>query len=339
MTTPSIVIPSTSLVLLDSTQYGGPIVVQLVSLKTIGTLTTVRDIGGKISNSRPIILSTVYGVRFNDGSSSFRLTVPYDSVTFQPKTTKTYELLNTFSYPPTLTNTYASSFHASVIIANSSISAKKNIANLDIVSTLNQQQSTLFAGPLVLNNSLTVSTPMSYINIVNAVQTDIGFLKANSFSTNSLTVNTINTGNIDIVSSYIKVAGQTLIQGPTVIHSSFTTQFGSRVLQVGQLNANSISTNYTKGQLIIENNLTLPQICTISTIAEQFVTNTLFTNGLKVTGLLSTGNIIPLRAAVLRASISSVNNPLAYACNISANLTTYKEYDVSSFAINDTATG
>ena len=339
MTTPSIVIPSTSVVLLDSTQYGGPIVVQLVSLKTVGTLTTVRDIGGAISNSKPIILSTVHGVRFNDGTSSFRLTVPFDSVTFQPRTTTSYELLNTFSYPPTLTNTYASSLYASVIIANSSISAKKNIANLDIVSTLNQQLSTLFVGPLVLNNSVTVSTPMSYINIVNAVQTDVGFVRANSLSTNSLTVNTINTDNIDILSSHLNVVGQTFIQGSTIVNSSFTTQLGANVLQVGQLNANIISTNYTRGNIVIQNNLTLPQICTISTVAEQFITDSLFTNGLRVTVFLSSGNILPLKASIQRGSISSISTPLQYAHNISTNLTIYQEYNVSSFFINDTTTG
>ena len=335
MTTPSIVIPSTSIVLLDSRKYNGPIIVQLASLKTVGTLTTVRDIGGVISNSRPIILSTVKGVRFHDGTSSFNLVIPYDSVSFQPKTQVTYELMNTVAYPPTLPITYTSSFHATYIIANSSIAATKNIANIDLVSSLNQQLSTIVFGSLVLSNSLTVSSPMTYIQNVNALRTDVGYLQANSLSTNHLSVYTIKADNINIFSSPITVAGSTTIGGPLVLCNDFTTQLGESVLEVGQLNANTISTSVLNGLIFIENNLTLPQICTISTIAQQFTTSIVTTNNLTVTNTLSTGFISPLRTSVRSGRISSISTNIQYARNLSTNSMIYDKYIISSFFIND----
>jgi len=339
MTTPSIVVPSTSVVLLDSRQYTGPIVVQLASLKTIGALTTVRDIGGDVSNTKPIILSTVSGIFFNDGTSSFSLRTPYETVTFQPKTQTTYELLNTFGFPLMLSNTYASSMHASVIIANSSINAYKNIQNIAFVSTLNQYESTIFYGPVVLNNSLTVSSPMTYITETNAVNTDTGVLDANNFSTLEILTNNLTVNNINIVSSYVNVVGSTIINNKIVLYSSFTTQSNANVIQVDQLNSLTISTAMTTGNLIIENNYNIPFICSLSTIAQLLETDILTTNNFNVLSLLSTGEIIPRRSAIKRGFISSVSTTFEFTRNLSANLTLFQNYNVSSFAINDSVKG
>ena len=335
MTTPSIVVPSTSVVLLDSRQYTGPIVVQLASLKTIGALTTVRDIGGDISNSKPIILSTVSGISFIDGTSSFNLRTPYQTATFQPKTQTTYELLNTFGFPHMLTDTYASSFHATLIIANSSINAYKGIQNLAYVSTINQYQSTLFNGPVVLSNSLTVSSPMTYITDINAVNTDIGILDANNFSSLEILTNNLTVNNINIVSSYVNVVGSTIINNKIVLYSSFTTQPNANVLQVGQLNSLTISTGRVTGNLVVENNFSIPFICSFSTIAQFLEIDTLVTRNLNVLSLLSTGEIIARRAAIRRGFISTTSTTIEYTRNLSANLTLFENYNVSSFAIND----
>ena len=339
MTTPSIVVPSTSVVLLDSRQYTGPIVVQLASLKTIGALTTVRDIGGDISNSKPIILSTVSGISFLDGTSSFTLRTPYETATFQPKTPTTYELLNTFGFPPILTDTYASSLHASVIIANSSISAYKGIQSIEFVSTLNQYESTIFYGPVVLSNSLTVSSPMTYITETNAVNTDVGVLDANNFSTLEILTNNLTVNNINIVSSYVNVVGSTFVNNKIVLYSSFTTQSNARVLQAGQLNSLTISTGKVTGNLVVENNFTIPFICTLSTIAQLLEADTLVTNNLNVLSLLSTGEIFPRRSAIRRGFISSTSTTIEFTRSLSANLTLFDNYNVSSFAINDPVKG
>jgi hypothetical protein len=339
MTTPSIVIPSTSVVLLDSRKYNGSIIVQLGSLKTVGSLITVRDIGGVISNTRPIILSTVSGLRFSDGKSSFDLVMPYDSVTFQPKTALIYEIMNSSSYPPPLPNSYTPSLDASYLITVSTVAAYTNIESIERVSTLIHLQSTIIYGPTVLSNSLTVSSPMTYIQRTNAFHTDVGHLEARSFSTDILSADTIETNTINIFSSFLTVGGSTFIRGPLVLCNTFTTQPDASVLQIGNLNTRIISTSILSGNIVIDNNLVLPQICTLSTIAKELTTSIFITNNMNVTNNLSAGFIVPLRAFVRFGQISSLSTNIQYTRNLSTNSMIYDKYNISSFFINDSGNG
>jgi hypothetical protein len=310
----------------------------LESLTTFGILTTIRDIGGNISYEKPIIVSTVSGVSFHDGSSSFNLTVPFDAATFQPKSKTTYELLNTIGFTQKLTTTFASSFNAQYIIGNSSIYQDFRFENLDSVSNLFVEQSTIFHGPLVLEGNLTVSSPMTYITDLSASFTTTDVIVSRNAETLSATANTINVNTFDTVSSAITVGNTFSAYGNILALSSFTTASNANVLQAGILNVLVLSTGKTVGGLVVQNTIFLPEICSLSTYAKEFITDSLYTTSLNILGTLSTGAINPIISYVSTASISTVSTGILTARSISANYLQYDLLATSSFGLMDKVT-
>ena len=338
MTTPSIIIPSTSVVLLDTRQYSGPIIVQLNSLKTIGTLITIRDTGGNISLTNPIILSTAKGVNFHDGTSSFNITVPFDTATVQPKTTATYELLNTFGFPQILNNTYASTLHTELLIANSSVSSNIGIDNLELVSSLYVAYSSIFYGPVVLSNSLYVSSPMTYFTDTIASTLIANRFQGSNIDTNAIVVNNLNVINLNIASTILQVNGPTLINQKIIFQSSFTTMSSASVLQVGSISSINISTAQTTANLTYQNLYQAEYISSISSIVTNLNTNNLRTSIFQVTNILSTGAIYPFTSRIGRGIINLVSSAAIITRNFSSLQVMLSTITTSSISLNDKIT-
>jgi len=138
-----IVNPSTSVVLLDtSVLTTGQSAIVLLSSSTIpGRNITIRDSTGYLSTPQTIIVSTMNGINFIDGTSSIQTSEANTALTFTSRDPQTWMIVNTFGFPLYTTIANVNTLHASTLsgttIRNSGlISTPAVIAKyLDVNST------------------------------------------------------------------------------------------------------------------------------------------------------------------------------------------------------------
>lgn len=101
MAAPVVVNGDTSLILVNSRDLtaGQSAVVLLSSINAPGRTVTVRDSVGFLSTPQTIVLSTINGVRFADGTSSTRITQPFGYLTVANRDATTWNLTNSFGFP------------------------------------------------------------------------------------------------------------------------------------------------------------------------------------------------------------------------------------------------
>jgi predicted acyltransferase (DUF342 family) len=173
-------------------------VVLLSSISYPGHIVGIRDITGDPSiSARPIVVSTMQGIRFYDYSFSTLITQPNGYLSLSSKDPNTWQLLNTQANQNSLNNAY--------IPYLSSTNAYINIA-----STVQEYVSTLTANQVFVSRSI--------------------FLEGNTQITGSISVR----GNVDIfstlrVSDDMNISSGLIVGGNTYIPSSLFVQRGIQV--------------------------------------------------------------------------------------------------------------
>jgi hypothetical protein len=288
---PNKITPSSSVVYIDSTQFTGPIVIELGSLKTFGTLITIRDIGGELSVTKPLILSTTEGVFFRDGTSSFLLTYPYDGATVQPISSNLYDTLNIASFPIAAPYANLSSIDALIYTANSILPSTLQIDSISRIGALNSYTSTFFTGPLLLNQGLSVSHPI-----------EVESIGANNISTTVLTTFTAESSrlriygraivsSLDILDNSLTVAGSADFTNGLLYTSSLTTTSNNPShLSVDSYSTIQLSSAYIQANAVYTST-TSASFSAQHTTAQNSYVSSLQTNSLAITDSLSTASI------------------------------------------------
>ncbi len=177
-TSPIVITPSTSVVLVNTADYSGNPVVLLPNLAgpgALGRVITVRDNdGGSVNPAKSIYLSTTGGARFQSELSSitlssFRITQPYGFITITPRLNDglgntNYGLMNVYAFPEASPAAYVNTFNT-------------NFGYISTLSTINLavNQNTLIAGNLTVGGSITYASP-------GATTLDIGRVNTNLLS-------------------------------------------------------------------------------------------------------------------------------------------------------------
>uniref|UniRef100_A0A6C0DC38 Peptidase S74 domain-containing protein n=1 Tax=viral metagenome TaxID=1070528 RepID=A0A6C0DC38_9ZZZZ len=164
-----IVNPSTSVVLLDtSVLTTGQSAIVLLSSSTIpGRNITIRDSAGYLSTPQTIIVSTMNGIRFLDGTSSIETSQANTSLTFTSHDPQTWMIVNTFGFPLYTTIANVNTLHASTIsgttIRNLGLISTSGIVGrfLDVNST-SRIHGTAFISTLVIGNPSQYETLPGY---------------------------------------------------------------------------------------------------------------------------------------------------------------------------------
>jgi hypothetical protein len=101
MAAPVVVNGDTSLILVNSRDLtaGQSAVVLLSSINAPGRTVTVRDSVGFLSTPQTIVLSTISGVSFSDGTSSTKITQAFGYLTVANRDATTWNLTNSFGFP------------------------------------------------------------------------------------------------------------------------------------------------------------------------------------------------------------------------------------------------
>jgi hypothetical protein len=154
---PVIINGDVALVLVDtrSLTANQSAVVLLSSIQDPGRTITVRDSLGFLSTPQSIILSTMTGTHFADGTSSVQITQPYSYLSVTARDSQTWTVVNTFGFP-----SYETVANAATVIANtintSTLTATGFISTpilytTSIVATSSaQMQGALYASTLVV---------------------------------------------------------------------------------------------------------------------------------------------------------------------------------------------
>jgi len=200
-TSPIIITPSTSVVLVNTGDYSGNPVVLLPNLAgpgALGRIITVRDNdGGSVDPAKSIYLSTTGGARFQAELSTvtlstIRITQPYGFITLTPRLVDgsgntNYGLMNVYAFPEASPAAYINTFNA-------------NFSYLSTLSTANLavSQDTIIQGNLTIGGGITYVTPGSNtlnINRINANTISVASLLNSNFYGVNAAVSTINTSS------------------------------------------------------------------------------------------------------------------------------------------------
>ena len=200
-TSPIIITPSTSVVLVNTADYiGNPVVLlpNLVGPGALGRIITVRDNdGGSVDPAKSIYLSTTGGARFQAELSTvtlstIRITQPYGFITLTPRLTDpsgntNYGLMNIYAFPEASPAAYINTFNA-------------NFSYLSTLSTANLavSQDTIIQGNLTVGGGITYVTPGSNtlnINRINANTISVASLLNSNFYGVNAALSTINTSS------------------------------------------------------------------------------------------------------------------------------------------------
>ncbi len=173
---------STSLVLVDTTNTSS--IVYLSTLQNPGTLITIRDSAGFASANSSIHVSTTTGVSFFDSNFNtlgYRIVQPYGTLTFTPRTSNVWALVNSFAFSNS-SNALINTVTASTIVTNfffqsngflssqqgyfSTIAINKPTANynIDVDGTINASSFFLNGQPFVTDGNISTLNASS-INV------------------------------------------------------------------------------------------------------------------------------------------------------------------------------
>jgi hypothetical protein len=171
MAAPVVVNGDTSLVLINTRDLtaGQSAVVLLSSISYPGRTVTVRDSVGFLSSPQTIVVSTLPGVKFTDGTNSVIITQPYGFLTMTSRDPYSWNLKNSFGFPldQTVANvsslTTSSITTGSIYIENDASTNYLNAQSLNVTSSMAvygpSYTSTLLVGPPQLTSNLLAADP------------------------------------------------------------------------------------------------------------------------------------------------------------------------------------
>jgi hypothetical protein len=157
---------STSVVLVST--LGTPYtVVYLSSISNPGHIVGIRDAtGSPLLGVQPIIVSTVEGIHFYDGTFSTLITQPYGSLTVASKTPTTWQLLNSVGFFTTLSNAYLSSLTATTGYVTT-LSSVQEFVSSAIAGNVIVTRSIELGGTAQIQGDITVAGPVSFFSTMD----------------------------------------------------------------------------------------------------------------------------------------------------------------------------
>jgi hypothetical protein len=229
----------TSLVLIDSRALtaGQAAVVLLSSVQDPGRTVTIRDSIGFLSTPQTIVVSTMDGVRFSDGTTATTLTQPFSYLTVMSRDAGYWNLTNSFGFPQ-------SELIASVRGITVSTATVSNLLVQNWVSTPLTVANSVFAtstsatfGPTYVS-SLIVGPPPAGPSTQPPL-TDPGFsmyVQGNLRALSNIDVdgvarfrNTISTGSNVFIAGNFSTLGSVGVRGDVQTLGSVLVPFGSVV--------------------------------------------------------------------------------------------------------------
>ena len=135
---------STSVVLINSLPAPNTVVL-LSSIRYPGHIVGIRDATGSNSiANNPIIVSTMGGLKFYDGTSSIVLNTPYASLSVSSRDSSTWQQLNTIGFVTTLSNGFLQSLTSKT-------------SYIQVTSTIQESVSSMIAGRITILNSIQIA--------------------------------------------------------------------------------------------------------------------------------------------------------------------------------------
>ena len=199
-TSPIVITPSTSVVLVNTADYSGNPVVLLPNLAgpgALGRIITVRDNdGGSVNPAKSIYLSTTGGALFQSELSSItlstiRITQPYGFITLTPRLNDgfgntNYGLMNVYAFPEASPAAYVNTFNT-------------NFGYISTLSTINLavNQNTFIAGNLTVGGS---------INYVSSGGTTLDIGRVNTNLLSAATILNSNFYGVNVAASTINTS-------------------------------------------------------------------------------------------------------------------------------------
>lgn len=210
---------STSVVLISTLTVPNSIVL-LKSIPYAGHIVGIRDTTGSPQIAQyPVIISTVSGITFYDGTSSLILNQPNGFVSLSSKDSSTWQLLNSVGFLTTLSNGFLQSLTAQTAYIRSVETAQESISSVT-AGRVEVLSSILVLGTTNIQGDITISGSFSILSSLHAFQ---------SIS----------------LSSGLTVGGSVSIPSSLFIQDS---------LQVGS-NLSTLQTLTVKDQLVVDKNL------------------------------------------------------------------------------------
>ena len=257
---------STSVVLVDTSQIINA-VVMLPSLDP-GHTVTVRDSVGYLSSPNQIVVSTMAGIRFADGTSSVKFQNPFGYLTMTSRDATTWNLVNSFGFPQ-----------------------NRSVASVSSLTTSTVTTTSLYA-------SQTVDT-----SFVTAAQATFGMIEcAEQASFSTLVIGPgAQIPGIDLtVYGTVDIAGPVTIGGDLLVRGTMTS--GS--ISTGAIAGTSLS---IQGDLSVGGNISAPtSALTVSTITALSVSTAQLTTTSIDTGSITSVNARTQQLSTGSLAVSSL---------------------------------
>ena len=323
---------STSVVLIDTSQIINA-VVMLPGLDP-GHTVTVRDSIGYLSTPNQIVVSTVAGVGFADGTSSIKILNAFGYLTMTSRDVTTWNLVNSFGFPQnrsiaSVSSLTASSITAASLYASTSISTSLVTASNGTFGTLSctgqGQFSTLVigqgaplpgidltvygsvdvSGPVTIGGGLSVRGPMTTGSVSTgaivgtslAIQGALTIGGNVSAPTSALTVNTISASSL----TSARISTTSISTGSITTATTTAQQLTASSLTVSNLiQLQGLTITPVQNTMVFSAPLTIPSLTTDFLT----VTNTITTSNLRVDR-----SILAPSLALLQLSSTQITNP------------------------------
>lgn len=333
---------NTSVLLISTLQSTN--IVYLSSVGYPGHIVTIKDTTGLVSQGNPVVVSTLKGVSFADGSFSTVMLNPYSFVTAASKTPNTWQLLNNVGFLTTLSNAYIHELTTGSAFINVMNSLQENVSS-SVIGRINVTDSLTLLGDATILGNITVVGVVDLFSTLD-VKENISFssmltvrgavglgstLTVNGPVTAFASVSTLH--NIDISSSLI-IDNSLFVYGAlvprylsvqTLVMNTVNSSNGLRVAKGINVGSNayigesvrSLSTFLTQSSLtvqqstFIDNDLTVQksfQTDVLNVYSSGVVTKEASVSSLFVQGTLSTGDSLFVKGTLDARGRTNVNN-------------------------------
>jgi hypothetical protein len=208
---------STSVVLVSTVGIPNTIV-YLSSVSYPGHIVGIRDTTGSPALSQqPIIVSTLNGVKFFDGSISTVITTPLGSIVLSSKSPTTWQILNNQAYQTSLSNAYLNTLTS-------------RFSYINILSTMMEQISTSIIGNIAVTRSIQLGGTTQIVGDITVGGNVDFFSTLDVFEKLTLSTNATVAGDFNSFSS-VAISGPITIGGYA---STANSLFVGHTLQVDQ---------------------------------------------------------------------------------------------------------
>jgi len=171
---------STSVVLISTIQVPNTVVL-LSSIQNPGRIVGIRDITGSSQLAQyPIIVSTMSGLTFYDGTSSIVLNTPNGSVSIASKDSTTWQLLNSVGFLTNLANGFVDRLASDYAFVSLTSTTQEYVSSLqtrrlDVQNIIEVLGDTNIEGNLTIGGSFNVfSTAHAYQNLLFSSSLEVG---------------------------------------------------------------------------------------------------------------------------------------------------------------------